>query len=285
MKKSKNWPGDRRAFLVRLTVLAVLVAELAGCAGHLEVAPRSAEGPAMDLARGLYQRSESLRTLAARGAVSHEDGRRRTFFRFEVLILKPDRLLFTAFDPAGRPAFRLASAEGRLTGLFYGARQYFTGAATDENFARLLPIKMAQEQLVALLCGSTVRPAAAGARAVGERNTELIITPAETSEGESDVWRLKLSGGLDQDPERAVILTAARGPARRPDLTLRYLTVQDVPRENEPGLMMPFPTSMEAEWAKQFLRLTYDEVSLGPKLDPGLFTLAPPEGFEVVSLP
>ena len=284
MKKSKNWPGDPLAVLARLAVLTMLAAELTGCVAPLEPTPRSAEGAAMDLARGLYLRNENLRTLAARGAVSHESGRHRMFFRFEVLILKPDRLLFTAFDPAGRPAFRLASAEGRLTSLIYGARRYFTGAATAENFARLLPINMTQEQLVDLLCGSTARPAAAGARTMGE-NTELVLVPAESPGDESEVWRLKLVGGLDQDPRRAVILTAARGPARRPDLFLRYHTVQYLPREDEPGLTTPFPTSVEAIWDKQLLRLTYDEVSLGPKLDPDLFALAPPEDFELVSLP
>jgi len=288
MKKSRNWPGESLAALVRLAALTVLAVELAGCAAGSRgaAAPRASEGPAMDLARGLHQRGENLRTLAARGAVSHEAGRRRVFFRFEALAIRPDRLLFTAFDPAGRPAFRLAAAEGRLTSLNYGTRQYFTGPATAENFARLLPLNLTQEQFVALLCGSTARPAAAGARAVGE-NTELILVPAEAPEDENEVWRLKLAGGLDQDPRRAVILAAARGPAGRPDLHLRYLTVQDMPNKDEPGSLMPFPVSVEAEWTKpkQFLRLTYDEVNLGPPLDPGLFIIKPPEGFEEAPLP
>jgi len=288
MKKSRTWPGDSLAALARLAALAVLAVGLAACAAGSRGAavPRTSEGPAMDLARGLHLRGESIRTLAARGAVSHETDRRRAFFRFEALAMRPDRLLFTALDPAGRPAFRLAAAEGRLTGLNYGTRQYFTGPATTENFARLLPLNVTQEQFVALLCGSTAKPAAAGARAVGE-NTELILVPAEAPEDENEVWRLKLVGGLDQDPKRAVILTAARGSAGRPNLNLRYLAVQDLPNKDEPGNLMPFPTSVEAEWAKpkQFLRLTYDEVSLGPSLDPGLFIIKPPEGFEAVSLP
>jgi hypothetical protein len=287
MKKSIKWPGDSLAALVRLAALAVLAVELAGCAASRGgEALRTSEGPAMDLARGLHLRGENLRTLAARGSVSHEAGRRRAFFRFEALASKPDRLLFTAFDPAGRPAFRLAAAEGRLTGLNYRTRQYFDGPATAENFARLLPLNLNQEQFAALLCGSTARPGAAGARAAGE-NTELILVPAETPNDENEVWRLRLAGGLDQDPWRAVILTAARGPAGRPDLRLRYLSVRDLPREDEPGSLMPFPTTVEAEWAKpkQFLRLTYDEVSLGPTLDPGLFVLTPPEGFEAVYHP
>ena len=285
MRKSKTWPDDLLAVLTRLTALTVLTAQLTGCAGQLaEVAPRSAEGPAMDLARGLYFRSESLQTMAARGAVSHESGRRRTFFRFEVLVLKPDRLLFTAFGPAGQPAFRLAAADGRLHGLLYGARQYFTGPATAENFARILRLNLNLDQLVALLSGSTARPAAAGARAVGD-NTELILVPAESPDDERKLWRLKLGGDLDQNPEQAVILTAARGPANRPDLSIRYPAVQNLPREDKPGILTPFPTSVEAQWAKQFLRLTYEEVNLGPKLDPSLFVLTPPEGFEMVFLP
>jgi hypothetical protein len=288
MKKSKKWPGDSLAALIRLAVLTVLAVELAACAAtsRREVAPRTSEGPAMALAHGLYLRGENLRTLAARGAVSHEADRRRTFFRFEALALKPDRLLFTAFDPAGRPAFRLAAAEGSLTGLNYGTRQYFTGPATAENFTRLLPLNLTLEQLVALLCGTTARPAAAGARAVGD-DTEIILVPAEAPEDENEVGRLKLAGGLDQDPRRAVILTAAHGPAGRPDLNLRYLAVQELPREDEPGVLTSFPVSMEAEWTKpkQFLRLTYDEVRLGPTLDPSLFILKPPEGFEMVSRP
>ena len=284
MIKSKNWPGDPLAVLARLAALTALAAQLTGCAGHrAEVVPRAAEGPAMDLAQGLYLRSENLRTLAARGAISHEAGR-RTFFRFEVLLLKPDRLLFTAFDPTGRPAFRLAAAEGRLTGLLYGARQYFTGPATAENFARFLSLNLTLEQLVALLSNATARPAAAGARALGD-NTELTLVPAEAPEDEKEVWRLKLGGGLDQDPEQAVILAAARGQVNRPDLDIRYLTVQNMPREDKPGVLTPFPTSVEAQWVKQSLRLTYEEVSLGPKLDPTLFVLAPPEDFEVVFLP
>ena len=285
MRKSKNFPGDSLAVLARLAALTVLAAELAGCAGpREEMTPRTPEGPAMDLARGLYQRGESLRSLAARGAVSHTAGGRHTFFRFEVLALKPDRLLFTAFDPAGRPAFRLASAEGRLTGLSYGARQYFTGPATAENLARLMPVNLTLDQLVALFCASTARPMAAGARAVGD-NTELTLVP--DGAGEDEVWRLRLAGGLDQDPRQAVILSAARGPAGRPNLSLRYTAVKELPREDEPGVLTPFPTSVEAEWTKtrEFLRLAYDEVRLGPGLAPNLFVLAPPEDFKAVSLP
>jgi len=284
MRKSRNCPGDS---LARLAVIIVLAVELTACGGsRVNLASRAPEGPAMDLAYELYLRGVNLRSLAARGQVSHESGGRRAFFRFEVLILKPDQLFFTAFDPLGRPAFRLVTGEGRLSGLIYGARQYFTGPATTENFNRFLPLNLPPDQLVALLCGSIARPVTAGSRTVGG-NTELIIAPAETQEDENALWRLRLAGDLEQDPSRIVILAAAHGPAGRPNLNLRYAKIQDLPLEDEPGVLMPFPTSVEAEWSKkkQFLRLTYDEVKLGPKLDPGLFVLTPPDDFEVVPLP
>jgi hypothetical protein len=139
---------------------------------------------------------------------------------------------------------------------------------------------------VALLCGSIVRPGAAGARAVGE-NTELVIAPAEAPDDENETWRLRLAGGLDQDPRGAVILSAAGGPAGRPNLSLRYPAFKTLPRADAPGLTEPFPTSVEAEWVreKQSLRLVYEEISLNPAPDPGLFILTPPPDFEVVPLP
>ena len=291
MKKLKKCPDELLSGLIRLTALAVLtVAGLAGgCATtgpRGDLAPRSPEGPAMDLAQGLFLRGESLQTMAVRGSVSHEARGHRKFFRFEALFLKPDRLLFTAFDPAGRPAFRLAAALGQLNGLVYGTKQYFTGPATAENLARFLPLDLTLEQLAALLSGSVVRPGAAGARALAE-NTELILVPAEIPEDENEIWRLRVAGGLDQDPRRAVILSAARGPAGRPNLKLRYPTVRDLPRADDHEALEPFPASVEAEWVqdKQFLRLTYDQVSLGQKLDPDLFLITPPVDFETVLLP
>ena len=285
MRRLKKWPSDPLTAFFRLAILAVLAG---GCASGSRDAGghRALEGPAMDLAQELYLRAESLKTLAARGAASYETEGRRRFFRFEAFVMKPDRLQFTAFDPAGRPAFRLVAADGRLEGLIYGARQYFTGPASPENLARFLPLNLTLDQLVALLSGSITRPLAAGARTVGG-NTELVLIPAEFPEDENEIWRLRLSGGLDQPPRQAVILSAARGPANRPNLSLRYPTVRELPRADAPGLMEPFPASVEAEWPreKQHLRLTYDEISLNPPLDPSLFALTSPADFETVLLP
>ncbi|MDR3038428.1 MAG: hypothetical protein LBV21_03930, partial [Candidatus Adiutrix sp.] len=150
MRKSGKFPPKVFAALAALAALA------AGCVGGSasSVYPARPEGPALDLARGLYERGESLKTLAARGGADYSAAGRRNFFRFEALVMKPGRLLFTAFDPAGRPAFRLAIAAGRLTGLLYEARQYVTGPATAENFARFLPPALSPDRLPDLLSGA-----------------------------------------------------------------------------------------------------------------------------------
>jgi hypothetical protein len=242
----------------------------------------------MELAAGLYQRGASLNTLAARGGVNFIADGRRNFFRFEALVMKPGRLMFTALNPAGNPAFRLASDGAQLTGVIYGTRQYVTGPATAENFGRFIPLGLSPDQLIAIMSGSQVRPAAAGSQSLGE-NTELIIVPAEALEDDKNVWRLRLTGGLTQDPLKAVIMTAAHGETLNPDITIRYLSVRELPREDEGGRLEPFPQSVEADWnldqQKRSLRVTYDDVRLGLALDPAAFALDKPAGFEVIQLP
>lgn len=248
---------------------------------------RSPDGPAMAMAAGLYQRGESLRTLAVRGGVSYSVGSRRHYFKFEAAAMKPGRILFTAFDPAGRPAFRLASDGELITGIIYGERQFAIGPATAENFEKILPLSIAPDQLIALMSGSQVRPAAAGARQSGS-STELVIQPAGGPADDDRLWRVRLDGGLDQNPATAVVQSADFGPARRPEVSIRYLSVKDVPREDLGGRPEPFPHSVEVDWTdpkRQSLRITYDEVRLGLDLPDAVFTLQRPDGFQLIQLP
>ncbi len=250
--------------------------------------PRTPEGQAMKLAAGLYQRGASLNTLAARGGVNFIADGRRNFFHFEALVLKPGRLVFTALNPTGNPAFRLASDGTQLTGIIYGARQYITGPATTENFGRFIPLGLSPNQLIAIMSGSQVRPASASYQPLGE-NTELIIVPAETLDNDKNVWRLRLTGGLTQDPLKAVIVTAVHGETLNPDITIRYLSVRELPREDEGGRLEPFPQAVEVGWnlnqQKRNLRITYDDVRLGLTLEPATFTLDKPAGFKLIQLP
>lgn len=277
--------------LAALSLTAVLL--LSGClggsgSGVSGAASRSPQGPAMELASGLYQRGESLRTLAVRGGASYNLGQKRHFFKFEAMVIKPGYLLFTALDPAGRPAFRLASDGRELSGIFYGTRQFVTGPATARNFGRFIPLGLTPDQLISLMSGSQVKPAAAGARETAS-GTELTIVPADRPESDSQLWRLRLAGPLSQNSASAVVQSAAFGPLRNPEISIKYLSVKNVPREDQNGRPEPFPYSVEADWAgtdrrSQSLRVTYDEVRLGLPLNENAFVLERPSGFELLQL-
>ena len=257
-----------------------------GGGGAAEVA-RTPDGPAMAMAAGLYQRGESLQTMAARGGAGYTSGSKRHYFKFETVTMKPGRIMFTALDPAGRPAFRLASDGQMITCILYGEKQYAIGPATAENFGRFLPLGITPDQLISLMTGSQVRPASAGAKESGS-STELIVQPAGRPADDRHLWRLSLVGGLQQDPAATVIQSASFGPPRRPELSIKYLSVKNVAREDLGGRQEPFPHSVEVDWTdqnKQSLRVTYDEVRLGLTLTDTTFSLQRPDGFELIELP
>ncbi len=309
MRKSTDWPIDPGSpaapaergrapkpaappliviWLLALGAAAALL--VSGCGGSgggsSASVTRSPDGPAMTLASGLYQRGESLSTMAVRGGASYTADGKRHYFKFEALVMKPGRLLFTALDPTGRPAFRLASDGSQLTGVLYGAKQYAVGPATAANFGRFIPLGISPDQLIALMSGSQVRPGAAGARQSGDA-TELTVLPAGQPDGDQNLWRLRLAGPVEQDPARAVVQSAAFGSARNPAISIKYMNVKEVPREDQGGRPEPFPHSVEIDWtegAQKSLRVTYEEVRLGLPLDQSHFTLPRPGGFELIQL-
>lgn len=289
--ETRQIPG--RGFLFLALAALFCLTALPGCrlsgGGSSTSTLRSPEGPAMDLAMGLYQRGESLKTMAVRGGANYTTGQRRHYFKFEALVSKPGRLSFTAIDPAGRPAFKLTSDGARMTGILYGANQYVVGSATAENFGRFIPLGLSPDQMIALMSGSQVRPASAGAK-TGSSGTELIVSPYGRLDDERQLWRIALAGDLNQSPATAVIKSANYGPARNPEIAITYPTVKDVPREDLGGAVEPFPHTVMVEWtasdnSRQSLRVNYDEVRLGLALGDNHFQLARPEGFELVQLP
>jgi hypothetical protein len=272
-----------------LTVLAMLALLLAGCVagGGTNVIPRTADGPAMKLAMGLYERSNSLQTLAARGGAMYSEGNQRNYVKFEMVMKKP-KFRFTAFDPAGRPAFRLAFDGAEIYGIMFGSREYIAGYGPVETLGRFLPLDIAPEQLLGMMSGSLwlYPPVAAGAGEFDGRATELLVALSDM-DSEDELSRVKILGNIDQNPQNAVLESAAYGPARKPLGTVRYNAVKSVPREDLSGLAEPFPHSIEARWddrEQKSLRVTYNEVRLGLSVADDLFKLERPEGFELIQL-
>lgn len=287
MKKSNSCARNANLHSPGLLIaLALFLAGLlSGCVSSQTAlqAPRTADGPAMNLARGLYERADSLQSLAARGGATYTEGQRRNYVKFEIVMMKP-KFRFTAFDPAGRPAFRLAFDGQEIYGLMYGSREYISGPGNVEKFGAFLPLDISPEQLLGIISGGQVQPAAAAGDFDG-RSTELLVEPVDMPNDEDHLWRVKVLGELSQDPRDAILETAAYGPARKPLISFRYSAVKPVPREDVGGRPEPFPHFIEAEWlGRKSLRLTYDEVRLGLPVTDDLFKLERPEGFELIHL-
>lgn len=283
MKKSIACAKKNKFAWLRLLAALPLMVTLAGCvSGGRRVIPETtADGPAMRLAQGLYERADSLQTLAARGGATYTEGRRRNYVKFEMVMSKP-KFRFTAFDPAGRPAFTLAFDGREIYGLNYGSREYISGVGNVEKFGAFLPLDISPEQLLGIVSGGQLRPAAAGAWEFDGQATELAVVPADD---EDQLWRVKVLGEVSQDPRNAVLESAAYGPALKPLMSFRYSAVKPVPREDMGGRPEPFPHFIEAQWAdEKSLRLSYDEIRLGLPVTDDLFTLIRPEGFELIQL-
>lgn len=285
-KSSQRVPRSISILLSAAAFMSLILFSACGPLADSTTQPLSSAGPAMIMAAGIYERGHNLSSMAVRGGASFTNQGKRHYFKFEAVVLKPGHLLFTAFDPAGRPAFRLVSDGQTLTGILYGHKQYAVGPATSENFGRFIPLGITPDQLIALMSGAQVRPAEAAAVST-ETSTELSILPANRPANNQLLWRVRLAGPITQNPAQAIVDAADFGPPLSPTIAIKYRAIKEITREDQNGLLEPFPHSVEIMWVEKdekMLRVTYDEVRLGLPLDQNLFNLVRPDGFELVQL-
>ena len=258
-----------------------------------EADPTKPMASSLPLAQGLYQRGESLKSFAARGRVNYYKDKQRHFFRFEFISKTADKMLFTAFDPAGRPAFKMLIKDGQLSGVIYHDRKFVQGPATRENLNIFIPVNLPPQDLLALMTGAQVKPEAASGRIKGA-DSELIVKPDQEqsaygqNQEQDAVWKISLKGSLEQNPQMAVIKKAEFGqPRRQPQISLNYEQVENMSREDLPGQPLePFPKKVSAQWQKgENLEINYEELRLGGQFGNEAFSLSPPAGFEVIVLP
>lgn len=180
---------------------------------------------------------------------------------------RPDRLRVETHDFFGNVVSVLAVDGGAL--LLYDAREriLYRGAATAENVARLVPVALPPEDLVALLCGSA--PILDGA-------------PIDASPVDGAL-RLTLRRGealqrLDVG-EGGVVLRARSSLAG-----VVGLEVELSGHRPRGGVALPSEVKARAPGARLALSLRWKEVEVNGPLDPALFRLDPPEGARIVDL-
>ena len=86
---------------------------------------------------------------------------------------RPDRLHVETLDFFGNVAAVLAARDGRFA--LYDARErvFYRGLATPGNLARIVPLPLRAEELVAILCGGAPLPGAAASAAPGRGTVHL----------------------------------------------------------------------------------------------------------------
>src|SRR6266545_1894069 len=172
-----------------------------------------------------------------------------------VAVERPDRLRVEIHDFFGNPVSVLVSAGGRLA-LYDGrGRVFYRGAATPANVARLVPIALSPERLVAILCGTPL----------------LEGEPERAAPGRGFV-ALDLVAG----PRR----TNLRGGAPAvPDHEVRYGGFLDLP-----GARVPTEIAITAEPPAIRVELGWKEPEVNGPLDSASFRLDPPSGARIVDL-
>ncbi len=218
-----------------------------------------------------------LAQVQAAGVVTHAQGDAR--LRIDapgakgvvtawVAVERPDRLHVEALDFFGNPAATLVSAGGRLVIYDARARTFYRGAATAANLARLVPLPLSPERLVAALCGT---PLLAG-EPVGAEPGRGYVT-LELRDGHRTTT-------LRVGPRAGILRATFRGGGPElPDHEVRYGAFLELERGR-------FPAQVEVASSNPTVRveLGWKEPDLAGVPDPALFRMEPPSGARIVDL-
>jgi hypothetical protein len=193
-------------------------------------------------------------------------GQRGTASAF-VAAERPDRLHIEVLDFFGNPAAVLVTSGGQLAIYDRRARTFYRGKATGANVARLVPLPLPPERLVALLLGAP----------------PLIGVPDPVLPGGGYVT-LQLN-----DPPRATVLRVGpraviervtyKGDPGVPDHEVRYRSFLDLTAGR-----LPTEVAITAESAGVRIELAWKEGDLTAPIEASLFRMEPPAGARVVDL-
>jgi hypothetical protein len=182
----------------------------------------------------------------------------------------PDRLHVEALDFFGNPVAVLAAGGGRFS--LYDAREkvLWRGAATPENLARLVPLPIAAEDLVRILCGyAPLLPGEPARVDQGRGFAELVL------EAGSRTQTLRVGPNA-----RVLRSTVREGGAQPPGAY--DLVFGDPDDAARPGF--PSTVTLRASEPRVKLDLRWSEVEVNAAVDPKLFRMDPPRGARVVEL-
>lgn len=185
---------------------------------------------------------------------------------------RPGRLRIEAYDFFGNVVAVLAVEDGRLA--LYDARErvFLRGAATPANLARLIPVPLAPEALVTLLCGSV--PLLDGEPVTAEPGDGVVLLTLRAGD---------LVQRLEVGPGAALLSSRVRRVTGGGEVPAG-LDADFSNHKARAGRLLPTDVAARAPQADVALSLHWRELEVNRPVDPSLFRLSPPAGARVVDL-
>lgn len=162
--------GSRRRWLAAGALGGVLAVVTAGCAARSRLAvPQGIPQPSPEAAARIASAlapCRDVRALSAEVAVSGRLGGQRVRGRLLIGVERAGRLRLEGLAPFGEPVFVLVADGGPATLLLPRDRRVLDGADPAEVLDALAGIRIAGDDLLALLCGCVAAGEASGASLV-----------------------------------------------------------------------------------------------------------------------
>ena len=253
---------------MRASLPAALAALLAvGC--HPRTPPPDLSLDPAALLSQLAAAQSSVRTVQGEARVSYRAPRGSATVRQFAAAERPDRVHLEELDFFGNPAAVLVTGGGRFS--FYDAREkvLYRGPATPSNLARLVPVPLSAEDLVAvLLGGAPLEPDGAEVRA--DPDGGAVRLRLDGGDAALEVW----VGAGARAVRAARQIAGGAGPGS-------WEVAFSAFRERG-GVPFPGVVSLRSAPAHVEVELSWTELEVNGALDPGLFRqLEPPRGARV----
>jgi outer membrane biogenesis lipoprotein LolB len=238
------------------------------------------------LAQELYAGANPpLTRFAARGELVITQSGKPTSYSFELIAAKPDNYRFTIFDPLGRPVFRVAQAQGKLSALDYYSEIFYEAEDDNMELSSFLPLPLSSEELLAIFTGNlpgfpqmvsddSHLPAGLGV-------AYIKYLPAG---GDKPIAAKVQGGPLWIRDEEKRLLELTKGQARNPEWRVSYGEYNFYPRSDVEGKEVLLPQKITLEWDNFFtfkLQVSYQELILGVAFEDSLFDNVRPQGFKL----
>jgi hypothetical protein len=226
----------------------------------------------MELARLLFEEKSNLKTFAARGSVNYINGNSKHFFRFECLLRRSGGLVFTVFDPLGRPAMKVISDGTVFSALDYRSQVAMVGQATSDNLRRVLPVNIQTDDLTSVLTNSLLpNPSAAAVSRLKKGQISALEIVEQHDQGL--VWLVS----IDNRPAGPVITSQELGRPSDDNFKVFYSHFESLPIK---GSSRDFPLTINVALdGERRFDVRYEQVILEPSLSDKLFDTNVPVGF------